>query len=788
MLKNYFKIALRNILKHKAFSLINITGLAIGIAASSMMFLIVFHETSYDQHINEKEKIGRVLVKSDTFNHTREVTSALLAPKLKESIPEVTEAARAWWIWAKFSKDGITSKREMAYCVDPNLVEMLSIRISYGSNLINKNSVLLSKSTAEKYFGSNNAVGEVVFFKIMKKEYSFNVVGVFDNIPETSTLNSNILFSMDLGEDIINEMYGVEGTLAWRMDIVFTYFKLDNENNFSSLDKKLDELSKSVFPEGYKSTMSSQKLDDIYFGSNHLLRSRFQLGDKLKTTIFTIIAILILIIASLNFIILSSAKSIKRYKEIGVRKIIGATRHSLILQITIESIIIALVSLPFSLILIEISIVELSQILNINVSAQFYKTSSFYFWVSSYTIFIGAVSGTCVAIFLTKFNVVDILQQKINRNQSGIKTRNIFVTAQLIITMGLIFSIVVIHNQISFFRTTDMGFKKDNLFIIKSSDKNFVENYNVLKHELLKIPNVLNISAASELPPQFNKRLRQIGKNNNPDEKIGMHSFGVTYDFIKTMGMELVEGRDFSIDFPSDFRKTYILNETAVKELELGKDRIIHQSGTKIIGIVKDFNFKSLQTKITPLYMTLDKNKFLAEIVFQIYSENRIATVEEIKKTFQDISPQTKYSSYFYDEMIENHYTKEINFFTIFNIFTGLAILVTCLGLFGLTLFIIEQRKKEIGIRKVLGASVFRIVKMISQEFIFLILFGIVIASPIAYYFMNNWLQNFAYRIEISFPHFLLAGLIVLLLVGITVSWQSIKAAVANPVDSLRDE
>ena len=266
MLKNYIKIALRTLSKQKVFSIINIIGLAIGIAASSMMFLIVFHETSYDQHIDEKEKIGRVLVTSNTYDRTREATSALLAPKLMGTIPEVKDAARAWDTWAYYLKDDITFKKERAYCVDTSLVEMLSIKILHGSNIINKNSVLLSESAAKKYCGSNNAVGEVVLFKVGEKDYSFNVVGIFDNIPETSTFKTNILFSMDLGEEIINgknKKSTVEATLNWRKNILFTYFKLGNENNFHSLDKKLDELSKAVYPKGYASVMSSQKLDEI---------------------------------------------------------------------------------------------------------------------------------------------------------------------------------------------------------------------------------------------------------------------------------------------------------------------------------------------------------------------------------------------------------------------------------------------------------------------------------------------------------------------------------------------
>lgn len=791
MLRNYIKVALRNILKHKVFSIINIIGLAIGIAASSMMFLIAFHEISYDQHIDEKEKIGRVLVKSITYNRTREETSALLAQKLKESIPEVKEAARAWGPWANYLKNDITFERERAYCVDTSLVEMLSIKILYGSNLINNKSVLLSKSAAEKYCGSINVIGEVVLFKVLQKEYSFNVVGIFDDIPETSTFNTNILFSMDLGEEIINETYKYksgEATHEWKENILFTYFKLHNENNFNSLDKKLDELSKAVYPEGYESNMSSQKLEDIYFGSNHLLRSRYERADKQKIIIFTIIAILILLIASINFIVLSSAKSIKRYKEIGVRKIIGATRKSIISQITIESIIIALVSLPFSIMLIEIFIVELSQILNINVLAQFYQSSSFYFWITSHTIFIGAISGACVAIFLSRFNAIDILQQKINRNPSGIKTRNIFVTVQLIITIGLIFSVVVIHNQISFFRTTDMGFNKENLFVIESRDKSLGEKFESIRHELLKSPNIYNVSVATGLPPQLGYLNFPIKKNNNPNEKVGMNSIMVHYDFIETMGMKLVEGRDFSKDFPTDIKEACILNETAVKELEIGKDRIINQLEMKIVGIVKDFNFKSLHTKITPLFIGLTELKHLHEIVIKTNGKNLIATVEQIKKTFNEILPDTKYSSYFYDEKIEEHYVKEVNFLTIFNISTALAIFVTCLGLFGLTLFITEQRKKEIGIRKVLGASTVKIIKLVSHEFILLVLIGGIIAFPIAYYFMHNWLQNFAYRIEISISQFLLAMFIVILVVGITVSWQSVKAALANPVDSLRNE
>ena len=791
MLKNYIKIALRTLSKQKVFSIINIVGLAIGIAASSMMFLIVFHETSYDQHIDEKEKIGRVLVTSNTYDRTREATSALLAPKLIETIPEVKDAARAWDTWAYYLKDDITFKKERAYCVDTSLVEMLSIKILRGSNIINKNSVLLSKSAAEKYCGSNNAVGEVVLFKVGEKDYSFNVVGIFDNIPETSTFKTNILFSMDLGEEIINEKNKkstVEATLNWRKNILFTYFKLGNENNFHSLDKKLDELSKAVYPKGYASVMSSQKLDDIYFGSNHISGSLYERGNKQKIIIFTIIAILILLIASINFIVLSSAKSIKRYKEIGVRKIIGATRKSIISQITIESIIIALVSLPFSIMLIEIFIIEFSQILNINVSAQFYKTSSFYFWITSYTIFIGAISGACVAIFLSKFNAIDILQQKINRKQSGIKTRNIFVTVQLIITIGLIFSVVVIHKQISFFRNTDMGFNKENLFVLDSWDKKFSENIEVIKNELLKLPNINYVSAATALPPLLGYLNFPIKKNNNSNEKVGMNVIMVHYDFIETMGMKLVEGRDFSKDFPTDIKKACILNETAVKELELGNERFINQGNMNVIGIVKDFNFKSLHTKINPLVIDLTELKYLHEIVIKTNGENLIATVEQIKKTFNEIIPDTKYNSCFYDEKIEEHYTKEVNFLTIFNISTALAIFVTCLGLFGLTLFITEQRKKEIGIRKVLGASTLKIVKLVSHEFILLVLIGGIIAFPIAYYFMHNWLQNFAFKTEISFAQFLISEIIVLAIVGVTVSWQAIKAALANPVESLRND
>jgi putative ABC transport system permease protein len=500
-----------------------------------------------------------------------------------------------------------------------------------------------------------------------------------------------------------------------------------------------------------------------------------------------IIATLVLLISCINYIILATAQSIKRAKEIGIRKIIGASKLSIFMHLFFEAWVIALLSMPITIMLTELLLPEISASLNVRISMDYIHDIRFLYGLFILISFVALLSSLYVAVFISKLQTIEILKFKINTKGSRFNLRHGFIFLQLSIFAGLIFSTLVIKSQLKFFRENSFGYDKENVFVIRTYDKELPEKYSTLINELRKIPEIENISAASELPPQLGGMLYKLPNNKNPKELVEINGFSVDYNFIQTLGLELIEGRDFSREYSTDSLSGIILNETAMSRLELEDERTIY--GFKIIGVVKDFNFGSLHDPISPMAFQLaSKIKYLNEIAILINSKNVSGTVEKIKSTWNKLfsTPPIKY--FFLNEKVDKLYRSDEKFSKLINIFTGFAIFITCLGLFGLTMYITQQRTKEIGIRKVFGAKVKNIYLLMSKEFIFLLFGSLIVGFPISLMFLNKWLSNFAYKVSIGFDIYLLTALLALIILMLSTCIQSIRAAVVNPVDSLRDE
>ncbi len=794
MFRNYITIAIRNLWSSKVFSLINIIGLSIGFASSFIMLLIVYHELSYDSHNQNLERVGKVLSEDNLFNFTLPTTSTLLANQMDDQFPEVEKAAQVYPRGVQIKIGDQYSSAIKAYCSDPDLFDILTIPVIMGEIRSLRSRidwVLLSESLAAIYTKSKQPLGEHIEIKTGDSLYTFSVAAVFKDIPETSTFNCSIILPLKIAETDFNNRsnYVKSATIDdWFVAEMYTYFLLTNKEDFDLVDKNLEQLSSSVFPEEFKRVFKSQKLEDVYFESQNVANINYPVGDRSKIMIFTVIAILILIIASLNFIILSTARSTKRFKEIGIRKVFGASKLSITLQVIIEAVIISLLSLPLAVLLIEISLPELSSLLGITMSIKYSHSWFFYISYIIISVVVAVLGSLFLAVNLNRQNPISIFQRTFSSSHKGYKLRYAFIATQLIIFSGLVFVVIVIQNQIEYMKTTDLGFEKDNLLILSSKNSDLAPEYNAFKNEVLRMTGIANISAAATLPLQMGGMRSSINKNKNPDESVLVNRFRVHYDFIETMGLELVEGRDFSIAFSADEEEACIINEKALHDLELGDERFIKAPGRNVVGVVKDYHFKTMRSKIEPMFLTLSKNGKIDNIVIRLKGENLVESMAEVKIKSEEFYPDAQMFPVFYDGLIENLYSTEEKFGRIVNVFTGLAIFVTCLGLFGLTLFIAEQRSKEIGIRKVLGASVIKIITLVTRETIILVMVATIIATPTAYYFMSMWLDNFAYSVDIGIGTFVLSFIMAITITLVSVLIQSIKAATANPVNSLRDE
>jgi len=787
MFKNYIMVTVRNLKKNSTYSLLNIIGLAVGMMAFILIALYVQYELSFDKYHENADRIYRVVREERAF------TPAPLGPALKEKIPEVDSVARI----LRSSKTLISHEQkhfleEEFYWVDPETFDIFSIPFIGGdpeTALNDPSAIVLSQRTAKKYFGDADPTGKIL---TVRERYEFKVSGVFDDMP------ANSIFVMDAV--VPYETYfriTTNDITNWRSNFSYTYFLLRKGADPEVMENKISPvieipLLKAAGIKGpYPKFYSIQPLTEIHLHS-HLMQEIGPNNDIKYIILFSSIAFLILFIACINYMNLATARSLRRGKEVGMRKVVGAQKGQLIVQFLGESVAMAVLAMIFSTMMVLMALPAFNSLVERQLSLNPTHNPQLFLGLIFITLFVGLFAGSYPAMRISSFKPISILSGTFTRIPKGSSLRNVLVLVQFSITIFLIICTIAVREQLKFIKNVNMGYTKEQIITLPVRGGSVRRNIQSIKTELLQHSDIIAVSTSGRLPNNIDTFTSRDWTGRNPDEPIPIYYNTAGYDFIDLFGIQIVQGRNFSRDFPSDEAGAFLVNETAVKVAEwespIGR-KFTHWSGQtgKIVGVIKDFHIHSLHSPIEPLYVFLNARDF-SNIAIKIRSANIPATIDFVKGVVKNISPSYPFSYSFFDEVFERAYFTEQRMGRVFGAFAILAIFIACLGLFGLTAFAAEQRTKEIGIRKVLGASDSKIFLLLSKEFVRWVLLANLIAWPISYFAMNKWLQNFAYRIHIGIVDFLLSGGTALLIAYLTVSYQSIKSARANPVDSLRYE
>lgn len=785
MFKNHLKLAFRNIKRHKVFSFINIFGLAAGIASCFLILLWVHDEMSYDGYHKNADNIYRIEIEKQIQDNTilHSGTPSPLANAAKREIPEIIEAARFYLVgsgWLLKYEDKVFTNDRLGWA-DPSYFKIFDFKFIKGNKtaIDNPFTMVITEKMAKKYFGDTDPVGKII--KI--HNWDFTVTGLIENVPHNSHMEFDCILPYDFWKD-----FGMD-LEDWKNDNHYTYILLNKNVNFQLVNKKITSLLNKNLPvSNIKSYL--QPLRKIYLYTDTTFNISGH-GEIKYIYIFSTIACLILFIACFNFLNLSSAQGRKRYKEIGVRKVVGAKRTDLVRQFIAESFLITLLASFIAVIFIVIALPAFNNLSGKSLSINFFKNSKLVAGFVFIAIFTGFLSGSYPAFYLSSFKPLNVLKgifdRKADRHSSLF--RKIVVIFQFTVSVFLIIIVMVIFIQLKFVNNKDLGFQKDCiLHFLGRGD--FAGNFESLRNELLKNPKILN-TAKGMLPLNLSsafgtKDINWQGKSAGDDVTVFKYTIG--YEYIETYQMKIIEGRSFAKEHSTD-KNTFIINEEAAKvmgfESPLGKRITLEGKTGSIIGVVENFHINSLRNKIEPVIMPLG-NHYIVSI--RVSSEDIESTLKYLEEKWKEAVPGYPFDYNFLDEQINSYYRTDNRVGEILKCFTVIAILISCLGLFGLTLFITEQRTKEIGVRKVFGAVKIDILRLFFKDSLKLLIISNFIGWTFAWYFAKKWLQNFAYKINLNIGYFLISGLLILIIAMISISYYSIKASRKNAVDSLKYE
>lgn len=793
MLKNYIITACRNLSRYKLFSGLNIFGLATGMACSILIFLWVQDEMSFDNFNHNADGIFRVTEKSADQEWV--VVPPALAGAMKAQIPALKNVTR---IAPEHRMISIGIKKfdeKKIFYADDNFLQMFNYPLLKGDAatvLSSPTNVVITDEMAIKFFGNvENAVGKIIYIDNDIKGTNLTVAGILKNIPANSHLQFNMLLSSALFDRINNPAN------SWTNFIVYTYFQLNDAVKpttevLRTVEKQATDILMKNNPD-FKVSLFAQPLKDIHLRSHYMGDVEGQ-GNIQYVKIFSLVAIFIIVIACINFMNLATAVSGQRAKEVGLRKTVGALRPQLIAQFISESLLVSFISLMLALLIVFITLPFFNHLANKSILLNLLniKTVADFLCIA---VIAGLLSGSYPAFFLSSFNPIKALKGvKILHGQKSF-LRNGLVILQFSVSVVLIISTLVIYNQLHYIQNRNIGFDKENLLYMQMPQVGDLKNNKDVMHATLaQFPDISNYTFTDELPTNLQDGSSMLTwQGMNPKTQVEAYRLQVDENFVKTFGMQMIAGRFFSKEFRSD-DTGYVVNETALKAMNLDINNAIgkiisislEDQKVPIIGVIKDFNFKSVQQPIEPLIM---KTNFSGGyVVMRTTPANIQKVIVSLQKVFHNVYGDYPFSYGFVNEDLSRLYITEQRMGKLFNIFSVLSILISCLGLFGLATFATQRRIKEIGVRKVLGAGEAGIVALLSKDFIKLVAVSLIIAFPVAWWAMNKWLDSFAYRINIAWWMFVVAGLGAIFIALVTVSVQAIKTAIANPVKSLRNE
>ncbi len=806
MFRGYFTIAWRNLIKKKGYSVINILGLALGIACCMLIMMYVNYERSFDNYHTKGDRIYRVTHgwQEDSLANLKSNEShwvwgnAPVGQALKDDFPEIDKVVQFSGRSDLLLTHGeITHQEEGVFFADSTVFDVFSWKLLKGNPktaLAAPFSIVLTESTARKYFGNEDPLGKSLKGSESSgrsDEGDYLITGVMEDIPENSHFRFNALLSMSTFRKSIPEVF-----TAWGYVDFYTYFLVNDKFDRGNFEAKIPAFMKRHIkdPEN-KSIISIEPLKEMYLGTV-AQRQPGETGSIANLYIFSIIGFFVLAIAIINFMNLSTARSLERSKEVGIRKSVGAIRNSLVTQFIGESCIIVGFSMVVALIMVVLVLPGMNNITGRTLALTPFITLQVGAWLILATLVIGIVAGSYPAFVLSSFKPVTVLKGASKSSKMGVTLRQGLVIFQFSLSIALIAGTMVVYFQMNHLLNKDLGFDKERMLIL---DYNYDEDVNdkreLLKTELERNPAVLSVAFSRSVPGSyFPNAYTEIITPEGSMKGTAQPVFQVGVDFVNHYGLTLIAGRSYSREHPSDTIGGLVINEAAAKQYGyanpadiVGKKYKQWGREGEVIGVVKDFNFISLHRNIEPL--TLPYEPYACRYVsLKIQSDNLTGVIEDIRNSWAQLVPHRPFLYSFLDDDFNKQYQKDVKFRTLFSTFSSLAIFIACLGLLGLATYTTEVRTKEIGIRKVLGASVSSIVTMIWKDFIVLIVLAMLIATPVAWYSMNRWLEGFAYRIEMQFWFFILAGLSAITIAVITISIHTIQAATTNPVRSLRSE
>ena len=809
MLQNYLKIALRNLTRNKMFSFLNILGLTVGTACCLYILMYVKDQFGFDKHHQNAKNIYRVNTKierKDELAFNGCTISPPIVPTMQKDFPEVEAYTRVIAFFnVKNNIVGVegntqTFSENKGYLVDSTFFKIFNYRFVEGAvehSLDAPYRVVLSSIMAKKLFGNQKAINKRVQLRNTTTPTTLTVTGVYDETFGKSHFRPTFLVSLNsggLGEFARNSTEWAGNNFACG------YIKLKPNTNPDKLEAKFPSLlkqygAKRLAELGMKKQLSLQPITDINLYSKGIIDGQLDtVSDISFLNMLLIIAAFIQLIACINFVNLTTARSVRRAKEVGVRKVVGAVRSSLIGQFLGESMLIALISIFLALPIVQLLLPFLNSITDGNVKIDITKNFDIILLTGAIALITGLLAGIYPALYLSNFKPVSVLKGVFKLNPTSILLRKGLVIFQFSIAIVLIIGVLIISEQMSFMQTKDLGFNQSQKIILSLPNEQAQAQFYALKNELLTQKEVKNVGGTTYYPStKIISDMLIFKSGGSRDEALLVKSNGLEIDFFKTLDIKLIAGRNFT---PSDTTNQIVLNEKAVKDLKLDMKTVIGTqvfsgSGSDmqtliIIGVHKDYNNNSLKTDIDPMMSYLDNTPDYA--ILDVQANNYASFFTNTENIWKKIAPSAPFEYTFLDEDIQQQYTQENTLKKVVNSFTVIAILICCLGLFGLAMFTAEQRTKEIGVRKVLGASVFSITTLLSKEFLRPVLVAFIIASPVAYLAMNQWLQGFVYHINIGWKSFALAGICTVLITLLTVSYQAIRAALTNPVKSLRTE
>ncbi|MCF8231988.1 MAG: ABC transporter permease [Bacteroidales bacterium] len=807
MFKNFLKIATRNFIRRKSFTFINVLGLGIGMAASILIAMWVFHEISYDEFHKDSDRIYRV--ERDMFfqgqRHIVPVTAATYGPALAEDMPEVKSSMRLMdrEIPMKDSRDVFQTKRVIF--VDSNFFSFFSFPLVKGNPetvLKEPNSVVLTADEARRFFGEKDPINREIEIEWYRESQTLKVTGIMDDVPENSHFNPNILVSFATTRPEMNGQHS-----RWSNNYLYNYIKLDKNTDIARVKSKSPAFIRkhmSHLPDIFNINIDINKMLELKFrpiGSIHLTsQSQYDIakqGSMTSVIIFSIISVLILLIAAFNFMNLSTALAEKRAREVGLRKTIGASKKTLIIQFLGESLLMSLIAFILAILLIELALPFFNNLLDKNLTWNMLTQTGPLLAIITIVLGTGLLAGLYPAFYLSSYSPIEALRSRETRRKGGFSFRQVLVTAQFFISISLIIGTITAYRQLSYLQNKPLGFDKENLVVLPYQRNQITQGFDTFTGELKKHSSIKTVANSGSVPIITNFSDTSF-ETELSDQNIFSMILPVDGNFLDTYGLEIVAGRGFSNESTMEDRSVFIVNERLVKEL--GVDDPQKVIGTKyamngrdttysgrIIGVVKDFNVRPLRHEIRSLTLFPDQN-WGGYISVKVADGQMPQALSHIEKTWKDMFPEIFYTYSIMEKRVNHEYAAERQMQNILLAFTILTIFIASLGLFGLAAFMARQKSKEIAIRKVLGAETANILLQLNSTFGKWILIAVVPAIPVTWYFLDNWLSNFAYHVDLKWWIFLLAVLVSALVALITVSYQSYKAATANPVNAIKYE